>query len=75
MLARKMRIEGQVQISFQVLRDGTIENIQLVGPCGSEALNQAAIKTVKKASGQWPLPSSIRGDALPLQISFNYRLQ
>lgn len=74
MLARKMRIEGQVHVSFHVLRDGTIENVQLVGPCGSEVLNQAAIKSVKKASGQWPLPSSIRGDALPLQISFNYRI-
>ncbi len=74
MLARKMGIEGQVNVSFHVMRDGTIENVQLVGPCGSEVLNQAAIKTVKKASGQWPLPSSIRGNALPLEISFNFRI-
>jgi len=74
MLARKMRIEGEVHVSFQVLRDGTIENVQLVGPCSSEVLNQAALKTVKKASGRWPLPSALSAKALPLQVSFNYQI-
>lgn len=74
MRARKLRIEGQVEVSFRVLRNGQIEDIEVVSASPSEALNQAALETVRKASGRWPLPESLKSDALPLQITFNFSL-
>lgn len=74
MLAKNMRLEGVVKVGFRVLRDGTIKNIEIKQPCGSEVLNNAAIRTLEKVSGQWPLPESIKDDYLVLDISFNYQM-
>jgi periplasmic protein TonB len=74
MMARRMRIEGQVQVAFTVMRDGQIQDIRLVQASGSDVLNRAAIQSVEKASGHWPIPDHIPGPSLPLKISFNYQL-
>lgn len=72
LFARKLRVQGVVKVRFQVLRDGTIQNIQITKPSSSEILNRAAVESLNKSSGHSPLPASIKGSSIQVETSFHF---
>ena len=70
--ARKLGIEGDVEVSFVLLENGEASNITSTG--GHRLLNQAAIKSISEAM---PLPAPPATLKLPLAVTFNmhYDLQ
>jgi len=72
LFARKLKVQGVVKVRFQVLRDGTIQNIQITQASSSEILNRAAMESLKKSSGHSPLPASIKGPSIQVETSFHF---
>ncbi len=72
LFARKLKVQGIVKVRFRVLRDGTIQNIQITQPSSSEILNRAAIDSLRKSSGHSPLPESLKGRFIEVETSFHF---
>jgi protein TonB len=64
--ARKLGIEGDVEVSFVLLQNGEASNITSTG--GHRLLNQAAIKSITQSM---PLPAPPATLKLPLAVTFN----
>lgn len=53
-IARKLRLEGVVVISFILKRDGIVEKVEILTSSGSTLLDTKAIQTVLDLSGNYP---------------------
>ena len=68
-VARKLRLEGVVVISFILKRDGIVEKVEILTSSGSTLLDAKAIQTVLDLSGDYPtLPKTA---LLTIPISFS----
>lgn len=65
--------DGLVRIKFDILRDGRITNINVVGSSGYPDLDREAVNALKKSQGI-PLPSSYPHDVLKVDGYFEYIL-
>ncbi|CAA6807416.1 MAG: Unknown protein [uncultured Campylobacterales bacterium] len=68
-MAKKMKIEGRVKVSFRLLKNSNIQDIKIV-KSAHNILNKDAIKTIKMASLFFPSPK----EDLTLVIPIVYRL-
>lgn len=68
-IARKLKIEGVVLISFSLSKDGHINSLSLLKSSGSSTLDQRALQTVSLLDGEYP-PLSKKVD-LKIPISFS----
>ncbi|MGP1458382.1 MAG: energy transducer TonB [Treponema sp.] len=70
MAARKRALEGDVELSFTVLADGTVQELRVLKDDVNALLKDAAILSVKKA-----LPFKVNITApLPMKITLRYEL-
>ena len=53
-IAKKLKIEGVVVVSFSLNTDGYLENIHIVSSSGSSALDKKALQTVSSLDGEYP---------------------
>lgn len=53
-IARRMKIEGVVVVSFLLTKDGHVEKANVHTPSGSRTLDAKALKTVLALSGEYP---------------------
>ncbi len=72
---RGARGQHRAVVKFTILRDGTVEDIDVVESSGSVAFEVRALEAVECAgSGRFgPLPSDIAYDELPILFSFDPR--
>ena len=68
--ARKRRIEGKVHVEFTLLKNGTIEGINVIKG-SKDILNRAAVTTIKKLSGKVPKPT----ESITIEIPIVFRLK
>ena len=54
--ARTRRITGQLVLTVQVRKDGTVERVDIIQPSGYQLLDEAAIGIVRLAEPFTPLP-------------------
>ena len=54
-LAKRLKLEGIVVVSFVLTRDGRVESAEIVQKSGSSSLDAKAIETVLSLSGSYPL--------------------
>ncbi len=47
LLAKRLKLEGEVMISFSILDDGAIKKLTIISSSGSKSLDEAAIKTIE----------------------------
>lgn len=47
LLAKRLKLEGEVMISFSILEDGAIKKLTIISSSGSKSLDEAAIKTIE----------------------------
>lgn len=59
-----------VVIAFRILRDGTIQDAQVVTPSGNSTFDRAALSAVRSASPLNPLPFAYSGNYLGVQMTF-----
>lgn len=53
-LAKRLKLEGVVVVSFVLTRDGRVESAEIVQKSGSSSLDAKAIETVLSLSGSYP---------------------
>lgn len=53
-IARRMKIEGVVVVSFVLTQDGHVQSANILTPSGSRTLDKKALKTVLALSGEYP---------------------
>lgn len=70
MAARKRALEGDVEVAFTVLSDGTVQELRVLKTDVNALLREAAILSVKKA-----LPFKVHiASPLPMKITLRYEL-
>jgi len=66
--------KGRVAIVFEILRDGSVPQLRLVGSSGLESLDNAARAAIKASIPFPPLPQEFTGEHLVLQFNFLYNI-
>ncbi|MDO8263934.1 MAG: energy transducer TonB [Gallionella sp.] len=67
--ARRQRLYGKLQLSVSILKDGSVENVEVSKSSGHRILDAAAIRIVKLAAPYSPLPANITTDTDILTIT------
>jgi periplasmic protein TonB len=68
-IARKLRLEGVVLVTFVLKSDGTVDTAQIKNTSGSRVLDDKAIQTILSLSGDYPpLGKTVE---LSIPIAFN----
>jgi len=73
-IAAQMGQKGRVAIVFDIVKDGSVPNIRLVGSSGSEPLDRAALSSINMSNPFPRLPDQFTGNHLVLQFIFYYNL-
>jgi TonB family protein len=59
--------------SFQILRDGTVANIQLTQSSGNRSVDNSALRAILSSSPVSPLPSNYSGNNVTVEFWFEFR--
>ncbi|RDU70257.1 energy transducer TonB [Helicobacter aurati] len=70
-LAQQRGFEGEVLVKFLIATNGEVSKIQIVRACPHDVLNKAAIKTVQKASRDFPKPNETTYIEIPIAYTLN----
>lgn len=73
--AKRRGIQGTVQLSFVVLRNGRAQGIKIIRPSRSEVLNEEAVATIARASPFPPLPQEKEAPSLEMEVSIVFTLE
>ena len=63
----------RVEVTFDILRDGTITNIQLSQSSNNRSLDTSAIRAVQSSSPLLALPAAYSGSRVSVDFYFDYR--
>jgi len=66
--------KGRVAIVFEIVRDGSVPQLRLVAPSGSDPLDRAAMTGIQASVPFPPLPTEFTGNHLVLQFIFLYNM-
>ena len=67
-----MMSRGHVVITFNVHKDGTITDLEVVGPCPIDAFNNAAFGALKGSNPTEPLPPDYPSESAFFTVTFFY---
>ena len=70
-IARKTKKQGVVEVGFTLLPTKELENLRIVKSSGHRVLDKAAIKSVKRASKEFPAPK----ERVELRVPIEFRLR
>ena len=70
----RMGKRGRVITQFEILKEGSVPKLYLVGSSGSEPLDRAALAGISASVPFNPLPAEFHGGFVRLQITFLYNL-
>ncbi|MDD2357827.1 MAG: energy transducer TonB [Thiovulaceae bacterium] len=70
-IAKKLRLEGVVTVSFSLRSNGNVENIQIVSSSGSSVLDKKALQTVASLDGEYPHLEKKVDLSLPISFSLH----
>ncbi len=73
-ITAQMGQQGRVAIVFEIVKDGSVPQIRLVGSSGSEPLDRAALSAINMSNPFPRLPDEFTGNHLVLQFIFLYNL-
>ncbi len=68
-------VEGEVKLSFSVLSNGKIKNIQIIQGSEIYQLEKLAIQAIENANPLASIPKEIQKDLLEVEINFRYRIK
>jgi len=67
-----MSQSGRVVITFYVMRDGTLRDLQIVKPSSIESFNSAALNALRMSNPVAPLPPEYPADRAFFTVTFHY---
>ena len=70
-IAKKLRLEGVVTVSFSLRSNGYVENIQIISSSGSSVLDKKALETVLSLNGEYPHLEKKVDLSLPISFSLH----
>ncbi len=70
-----VRWAPRVEVSFEILRDGTVVNIQMLRSSGVSSVDRSAIRAIQSSSPLERLPSDYSGDKVFVEFWFDFRRQ
>ncbi len=73
-LAAKLGFKGKVSIDFEVLRDGTVQNLLIKTPSGIMSFDQAALNALAMSNPLPPLPEVYPKPLLKGRFTFYYNI-
>lgn len=73
-VAARLGQKGRVAIVFEILKDGSIPELRLVGSSGIDPLDRAAVGAIRASNPFPPLPEEFTGNHLVLQFIFLYNM-
>lgn len=65
----------RVVITFDILHNGTVANIQIVQSSNNQSVDSSAVRAVQQSSPLMGLPSEYAGSRVGVQFYFDYRRQ
>lgn len=68
-----IRAAPRVYVTFQILRDGQIVNIQTTASSGIPSLDRSALRAVYDSNPMPPLPPDYRGSSVAVEFWFDFR--
>jgi protein TonB len=71
--ARK-RLQGRVQVALTLLRNGTVEQLEITQPSGSKDLDQLALDSIREAAPFPVFQSTSDAAARKLELPIDFRL-
>jgi periplasmic protein TonB len=63
----------RAQYTFQILRDGTVTNVQLTQSSGNSSVDRSALRAVQSANPVSALPSNYSGSSVTVEFWFEFR--
>jgi TonB family protein len=66
--------KGRTAIVFEILKDGSVPQLRIVGSSGSDPLDRAAYTGIHSSAPFPPLPAEFTGDHLVLEFIFLYNI-
>jgi TonB family protein len=67
-----MAMKGHVVVTFYVMKDGTVQQLSVPGPCNVEAFNNAAYNAMAQSNPTYPLPPEYPSDRAFFTVTFFY---
>jgi protein TonB len=68
-----IRWAPRVVVTFQVLRDGTIVNLELLRSSGNASVDNSAVRAIRDSSSLERLPSEYQGSHVMVEFWFDFR--
>lgn len=68
-----VRWAPRAQFTFQVLRDGTVANVQMTQSSGNRSVDNSALRAILSSSPVSPLPSNYSGSSVSVEFYFDFR--
>jgi periplasmic protein TonB len=68
-----VRWAPRASFSFQVLRDGTVTNIQMMQSSGNSSVDNSARRAILSSTPVSPLPSNYPGNSVTVEFWFDFR--
>jgi protein TonB len=68
-----VRWAPRASFSFQVLRDGTVTNVQMTQSSGNRSVDNSALRAILSSSPMSPLPSNSSGNGVTVEFWFDFR--
>jgi len=65
----------RLDVTFQVMRDGTVQNIQVTHSSGNQSVDMSAVRAIRASSPLQPLPGDYAGSFVTVDFWFDYRRQ
>jgi TonB family protein len=65
----------RLDVTFQVLRDGTVTNIQVTHSSGNQSVDMSAIRAIRASSPLQGLPGDYSGSYVTVDFWFDYHRQ
>ncbi|HEX5622853.1 MAG TPA: TonB family protein [Sulfuricurvum sp.] len=69
--AQRLKMQGEVRISFRLEQDGSVEDVEVIQSSGFELLDEDARSLIKKTAPQFPKPSK----SIRLSVPLSYQLR
>jgi len=68
-----VRWAPRAQFTFQILRDGTVTNVQMTQSSGNRSVDNSALRAILSSSPMSRLPSNYSGNSVTVEFWFEFR--
>jgi TonB family protein len=65
----------RVYLEFEILRDGTVTNVEITQPSGVPEVDRSALRAVLASNPLGPLPNDYAGNKVSVKLYFDFRRQ